>query len=130
MGVARVLTAIVTADVPVTLNVETVIATLAGISTVDASEQVTLDAIAQFTLGATATAVTPRIRRGTDTTGVLVGEGNPIQGAAGNTVAVGLLERDVPGPVAGASYVLTVQQTAATGNGTSVHSALSATIGG
>lgn len=130
MGAARVITAIVTADVPTTLNNETVVATLAGISTVDATEQVTLDAIAQFTLGTTATAVTPRIRRGVDTTGPIVGEGNPVQGAAGNTVAVGLLERDVPGAVAGQSYVLTMQQTAATGNGSSLHSALSATIGG
>lgn len=130
MGVPRVVTATVVADVPLVTTAETVLATVTPITTADATEQVTLTGTAQITAGTAATAITPRIRRGTDATGAVVGEGNPQTVAAGNTVDLSMNERDVPGPVAGASYVLTAQQVAATGNGSSLHAVLTAILGG
>lgn len=117
------------ADVAVTLQVETVILTIPGVTTRDKSEQVSLTATALVTAGAGTTAITARLRRGADATGVLVGEGNAQTAAAGNTVGVTIDAVDTPGEVAGQSYVLTLQQTAATGNGTSLYSAGAAIVG-
>lgn len=113
-------------DVAVPTTVETVVATLAGISPRAADSRVELDGWVQLTIGAAGTAATVRVRRGTDTTGVLVGEGNPQTAAAGNNVAIPINVEDAPGEGT-FTYVLTVQQTAATGGGTALQAALSAT---
>lgn len=118
------------ADVTLVTTAETVVLTIPQVTTRDRSELVTLMAFAVVTLGVGATALTMRIRRGTDITGTLVGEGNPVTGAAGNTVGLALGGVDSPGDVSGQSYVVTVQQTAATANGTALASAGSAIVGG
>lgn len=126
----RVVSVLATVDVNVPTTVETVIATVSGISTRDQSEQVVITAIVQFLTGAATTAVTLRVRRGVDTTGVLVGEANPIAAAAAAAVGLAVAARDNPGYVAGQSYVITAQQTAATAAGTAQQSGVTALVGG
>lgn len=84
----------------------------------------------QVTAGVGTTAFIPRIRRGTDTSGTLVGEGNPVTVVAGNTLTVPLVVDDTPGEVSSLDYVVTVQQTAATGNGTVAQASLTAEVMG
>lgn len=96
---------------------ETVIATSLPVSTRSASEQVTITGWTDITAGTGATFVTLRIRRGTGITGTLVSNATAQNVTAGNTLDYDLVVTDTPGEVAGQVYVLTAQQTAATGNG-------------
>lgn len=117
----------VTVDAAVTLAVETVIATLAGVSTPRRTD-VQIEGWAQITPGTATTAITLRIRRGVDTSGVLVGEGNPeiVAGAVASTEDHYIKVRDVGVDLFNGTYVLTAQQTAATGNGNAVQSSMTA----
>lgn len=116
-----------TTDVNVPTTTETVVATLSGVST-PRKRDITLKGWVQLTNGTATTAVTPRIRRGTDATGTLVGEGNPVQigTAAGSTEGYDIETIDPGVDLSNATYVLTVQQTAATGNGTALQGELTA----
>ena len=105
---------------------ETVICTLAGISTDRADAVVNLEAVAQVTWGTGTTGATLRVRRGIDATGVLVGTGVAETATAGQTTDEELQVQDFPGEVAGQSYVLTIQQTAASANGNSQQASLAA----
>lgn len=120
----------VTADTVITTTVETVVATLSGVSTPRSGVKVVLAGMCQVTSGGSTTALTPRIRRGTDATGVLVGEGNPLPlaTAAGSTEELAIQCEDTPGEVAGQSYVLTVQQTGAIANGSAIYADITATV--
>jgi hypothetical protein len=119
----------VTADTPLVTTAETVVATLSGVVTPRAVN-VVIKGWAQLVTGTATTAVTPRIRRGVDATGTLINEGNPITiGAApGGTEDFEMDALDVGADLSGASYVLTLQQTAATGNGSCVQAQITAKI--
>jgi hypothetical protein len=106
----------------VTTTTETVVLTLPSISTANAGETVEISGAVDFTAGTAATFVTPRVRRGTGITGTVVGDADPITVTAGATSQVTFSVADNPGEVAGQPYVLTLQQTAATGNGSALHS--------
>lgn len=118
-----------TVDVPVVTTTETVVATLPGVNT-PRRTSVRLRGWCQLTTGATTTTVTPRIRRGADATGVLIGEANPVTlaAAAGGTEDIEVEGVDSGVDLAGATYVLTVQQAGATTNGTSLSAGLHAEI--
>lgn len=118
----------VTADTNIPTTVETVVLTIAGVTTPGAGSKVDLSATAQVTAGTGTTAYTPRWRRGVDATGALVGEGNPLTVAAGNTVPVAHDAQDTPADSAALSYVLTIQQTGASGNGTCLQAAGTALV--
>lgn len=124
----NVYSASATADVNIPTTTETVVATVVVPVVPSAGYKVNLFGTVQVTAGTAATAATPRWRRGADATGTLVGEGNAVTVAAGNTVEVAHNAIDAPGEVAGQSYVLTIQQTAATGNGTALQSAVTALV--
>lgn len=117
-----------TAAVTVVTTTETEAVQLDGVAASQPDGRVVLRGWMQFTTGAGTTAVTLRIRRGTDTTGTLVGEANAITAAASAVREMAIEVPDTPGEVAGQSYVLTVQQTAATGNGTVEQSSLEARV--
>lgn len=111
----------VTADVNVPTTTETVVATLSGVSNYQPGQPVDLTGWLQILLGTATTNVTLRIRQGTDATGTLVGEANAeaIETAAGSVESHMIETRFQPaGEIANASFVLTIQQTAATGAGT------------
>lgn len=116
-------------DDTLTTTAETVIATLSGVNT-PRKTTVTLKGWLQLTTGAATTAVTLRIRRGTTITGTLIDEANPVTigAAAGGTEQFDITATDEGVDLAGASYVLTAQQTAATGNGTALQGALTASM--
>lgn len=111
---------LVTADTTLVTTAETVIATISGVSTRGPGSKVTLVGNFAILLGTNTTAITPRWRRGTDATGVLIGEANAVQidTAAGSTEEHTYSVEDSPGELVNATYVLTVAQTGASANGT------------
>lgn len=119
--------AFVTADTALVTTAETVVATLAGLSTQFADSVVMLRGWVDITTGTGVTGVTLRIRR-TGVAGVLVGEGNIIAIGASTTGAFDVEATDNPGEIAGGVYVLTAQQAAATGNGSVTAATLEAVL--
>lgn len=115
-----------TADTTITTTTETVAATLSGLSTPAADSDVVLSGTVQVTAGTGTTALVVRVRRGTDATGTLIGEAETDTTTAGNLIAIAIQVRDTPGEVSNQSYVITVQQTGASGNGTISNAALKA----
>lgn len=113
-----------------TTTSETVIATLTGVSTSSPGRTVRFKGMAKITTGTAATALNLRIRRDS-LTGDEVTESNVVQveAAAGSTE-----DHDISGDdprdseVFNATYVLTAQQTAATGDGTAVYAYLAADV--
>lgn len=114
-------------DTTLVTTAETVVATVAGVST-PRKTNVVIEAWAQITTGATTTSLVPRIRRGVDATGVLVGEGNPqtLQAAAGGTEQIDIKVIDPGVDLSNGTYVMTVVQTAATANGSCLQSSITA----
>lgn len=112
----------VTTNVTVTTTTETIVATIDNVSTPRPGCKVRLTGNVQLTTGTATSAVTVRWRRGTAITDTLVGEANAQQvaAAAGSTEELTHIVEDEPGEVAKQSYVLTVQQTAATADGTAL----------
>lgn len=102
----------------VTTTTETVALSLPAISTPGAGATVHVSGTLSMTYGTGTTAATVRVRRGTDATGTLIGESNAESVTAGNTGELTWDVSDSPGEVAGQVYVVTVQQTSATANGT------------
>lgn len=112
-------TAVATADTTVTTTTETVAVTVPGVSTPKPGVRVQVKGTLQVTTGGSTTGLTIRVRRGTAITDTLVGEANVTQvaAAAGSTEELTIMCEDTPGDVAGQSYVVTIQQTAAAANG-------------
>lgn len=116
----------VAGTVPAT-NVETVALVLPGIS-VPAGVQIIIEGFAALTTGAATTAVTARIRRGATAAGALVGQAAPVQIGAALLTSLGLQVGDLfAADVANQQYALTLQQTAATGNGSALFASIQAT---
>ena len=115
-------------NVNIPTTTETVVATLSGITTDSASRRLTLFADIELATGVGTTAVAMRIRRGVDTTGPVVGvaETATAIGAAGSADPYSIEAADSPGEVNNQSYVVTIQQTGATGNGTAQSAQLTA----
>jgi hypothetical protein len=117
-------------DTTLVTTAETVVATLTGVSTSAPGQTVALRGTVQITTGTATTAVTLRIRRDS-LTGAVVGEAGPSQvsAAAGSTEEhERYAEEANAGEFSGRTYVLTAQQTAATGNGTVLTAALEANV--
>lgn len=118
----------VTSDQTVTTTAETVVATLTGVGTSGPGRSVRLTGELQITTGGSSTAVTLRVRRDS-LTGTVVGEGNPVQleTAAGSTEDHDIETVDTPtGEIYNATYVLTVQVTAAAANSSVLFASLKA----
>lgn len=118
----------VSADTTLVTTAETVVATLPGCSTSAAGKAIRLSGEVTVTNGAGTTALTLRIRRDS-LTGTLVHEVNAVQI---ETAAASTEDHDIntddsfSSDVFNQTYVLTVQQTGATGNGTVVSGYLKA----
>jgi hypothetical protein len=107
-------------DTTLVTTAETVVATLTGVSTNQPNQQVGLRGTYNITLGAATTALVTRIRRDS-VSGTVVGEVQTEQifSAAGSTEDHEIYREDAgAGEFSGRTYVVTVSQTAATGNGT------------
>lgn len=129
MGINKVSSGVV-ADTTVVTTTETVVATVSGISTPRPGCKVILHGWGEITTGGSTTALTARIRRGTDATGTLIGEGNAeqVEAAAGSTEGFDIATEETPGELASASYVLTIQQTGAAANGSVLMAELEAEV--
>lgn len=129
MGVRR-MSAYTEVDTNLVTTAETVIATLGGVSTNQANQQVALTGTYNITLGASVTAVVTRIRRDS-ISGATVGEVQTEQifSAAASTEDHVIYREDAgAGEFSGRTYVLTVSQTGATGNGTVNNASLEAEV--
>lgn len=102
--------------VTVTTTTETVACTLTVPSS-GPSSTIRVEFTSQMTSGAGTTALTARVRRGSTTSGTLVGPANALATTAATTVLLTSQVEDAPGEVAAQPYAVTVQQTAATANG-------------
>lgn len=124
-------TADVSADTPLVTTAETVVATLTGVSMQRAGQTIDLYGHVSVTTGTATTSLVLRVRRG-GVTGTLIGEleTDTLAAAVGSTEDHDIHETETPtGELAGATYVLTVVQTAATANGSCVHASLRADVG-
>lgn len=117
-------------DTNLVTTAETVIATLNGVTTSSPDESVFITGHAVILAGASATGVSLKLRRGTTPAGTQIGEAEIATVAAATTVIGMIAAGDSPGEVAGQSYVLTAQQVAATGNGTSTFATLTSVAPG
>ena len=114
-------------DVTLVTTTETIIATVSGVSTYKPGEKLLIAASATITNGTNTTALTFRVRRDS-ITGTVVNNADPVQieTAAGSTEDHELVcEDNLSGEIANATYVLTVQQTGASANGTSLNADMS-----
>lgn len=117
------------ADTTITTTTETVVWTSLAYSNSGPGAQVTIFGMASVTAGTGTTAFVTRVRRGTAATGTLVGEAITVSVTAGNIRTVNITVPDNPGEIAGGHYVITVQQTGATGDATVSYSAGVLTVG-
>jgi len=118
-------------DVPLVTTAETVVATVNGISTGQAGVAIRLRAMAQLTTGANTTGVIPRIRRDS-LTGTVINEANTVTigAAAGGTEQFDMDSDDpLAGEVANQTYVFTLQQVAASANGSALYAYIQADVG-
>lgn len=121
----------VAADTSLVTTAETVVATLTGVSTARAGEQIRLEGTVTLTLGTSTTAVVLRVRADS-LTGAVVDElaTEQISTAAGSAETHTIVAYDSSGvEIAGRTYVLTVSQTAASANGSATHASLKAEVG-
>lgn len=109
------------------LAAETILLTLPPSISLPQGVQVVLEGMVQLQAGTATTSVVIRCRRGAALTGALVGAALTHTLAAGANACIAFQFSDTPGEVAGQQYVVTAQQTAATGNGTGVWCSLQAT---
>lgn len=126
----RTYSLVATANITLTTTSETELVQVDSVDVPNPGGQVRLRGWCQLTTGTGTTTVTLRIRRGTDTSGTLVDEANAVTigAAAGSTEQFDIMVDEAPGELAGASYVLTAQQAAATGNGSAVQASLAAEV--
>lgn len=115
-----------TADVTLVTTGETVILSSPAVVIPADAVQIYIFAYAQLTTGTATTTVTPRIRRGTAITDPLIGEANAenIKAAAGSTEPFFLAVVETVTQRDRLTYSFTLQQAAATGNGTAVQGAI------
>jgi hypothetical protein len=115
-----------TTDVTLTTTTETGIITSDLVRPNFATSRVLVIAWGQLTLGTGTTGVTPRIRRGSTTSGTLIGEANsePIKTAAGSTEPFFLIASEQIGVVDGVQYTLTLTQAGASANGTALQAGI------
>jgi hypothetical protein len=115
-----------TTDVSVVTTNETVAVTSDEVFVERGGARVVILAHCILTTGAATTTVTPRIRRGTTTAGTLIGEANAITigAVAGSNEHFNIFGVDEVAGVDSVQYSLTVQQAAASGNGTVLSSSI------
>jgi len=123
----NVATVAATGSQTITTTTETVVATLSGLNTDRSQSRVALTGVVNITVGTGGTSVTLRVRRAS-VYGAVVGSALSHTVAAGSNYSLAVQALDAPGEVAGATYVITVAVTAATGNSTVNYAYVGATV--
>jgi len=107
---------------------ETVVGTITGISPDHTNPSILIEASLNLKTGAGTTAATIRIRRGTTTGGTLIGKALTSQVAEAKEIGLAIMALDQPeGDFADLAYVVTLQQTAGTGEGKATGTTLTVT---
>lgn len=120
----------VSADTPLVTTAETVVATLSNVANGGVGRPVTLSGNVVVTTGTTTSALVLRVREDS-LTGTVVDEAetDTLAAAAGGTEDHAVVAVHSPsGELSGKTYVLTVAQSGATGNGSCVHATLRAAV--
>ncbi len=114
------------AAVTLTTTTEAAVIASGPVKAASRNQQVLIIAWAQLTLGAATTTVTPRIRRTALVGGALVGEANAINNGvpAGESESFFMMATEERQNIADVEYNFTLQQAAATGNGTVLQSGI------
>ena len=119
-----------TSDTTLVTTAETVVATLAGVSTNQPGQSISFEGSVTLTTGGSTTGATLRIRRDS-LTGTVIGEAvqDAVEAAAGS-VETHQIDHTVTdeGEFSGRTYVLTVAQVAAAANGTATQAHLNAAV--
>lgn len=112
--------AVAASAVTIPTTTETVVATLGPFTEnqVSPAQGVAFDGNINITTGTGTTSVTVRVRQGTGITGALVGVAQSQVATAGQTINIPISELDPTLVQPNAQYVVTVQQAAASANGT------------
>ena len=107
-------------DVTLVTTAETVIVSSGPVVAPFQTHRVVILAWGQLVTGAATTTVTPRIRRGTATSGSLVWEANAVEvkAAAGSREPFFIMVSEARAGEESVEYSLTLAQASATGNGT------------
>jgi len=111
-------------NVTLTTTAETVIVTSDPIHLTYPNQRFIIMAWAQLTVGTAGVSITPRIRRGSTTSGSLVGEANAETAVAAETVPCFIMVSEEVSGLESVTYSLTLAVGSASGNST----ALQATI--
>jgi hypothetical protein len=121
-GFSQIAFATFTTNVTLTTTSETSLVASGPASAPRDTVNVCVYAWAQLTTGTATTTVTPRIRRGTTTSGTLVGEANAVTigAAAGSTEQFMAMVCEDRTTVDSVDYNFTLTQASATGNGTAL----------
>lgn len=121
-GFTQIAFATFTTNVTLTTTTETSLVASGPATAPRQTVNVCVVAWAQLTTGAATTTVTPRIRRGTTTSGTLVGEANAVTigAAAGSTEQYLAMVCENRVDVVTVDYNFTLTQAGATGDGTAV----------
>lgn len=106
-----------TGGTSVTTTAETVGCTVTVQNVRYATSKVHLVGQVNDSTSASTTFTTVRIRRGSDSTGTLVGAANAVTTAASSLFTIPIAGDDTPGEVAAQNYVVTVAGTASAGTG-------------
>lgn len=111
-----------TTNVTLTTTSETVIVSSGPATAPRSTVNVCVFGWAQLTTGTATTTVTPRLRRGTATSGTLLGEANAVTigAAAGSTEQYLAMACEDRSDVASVEYSLTLTQASATADGTAL----------
>ena len=112
--------AVAASAVTIPTTTETVVATLGPFNENQSApaQGISFDGNINITSGTGTTAITVRVRAGTTTAGTLIGVAQSNVATAGQTINLPVAELDPTLVQANAQYVVTVQQTAASANGT------------
>lgn len=126
---SRTYSASTVTDTAVVTTAETAAITSPAVSQAVDGEPITISGVISYLTGAATTAITVRVRQGATIAGALVGEAalHTIGAAVDGQIPFNVSH--APAGVAGQQYTVSVQATAATGNGTIKAASIEVSVG-
>lgn len=119
----------VTTDTTVVTTAETAAITSDAVTQSVDGEQITISGQIGYLTGTATTAVTIRVRQGTDLTGAVVGETLPVTIGAALDTQIPFQFTTAPNGVVRQSYTVSIQATGASANGTIKSAAVTVSLG-
>jgi hypothetical protein len=126
---SRVFSRSVTADTAVVTTAETAAITSDAVTQSVDGENITISGQLGYLTGTGTTAVTVRVRQGTDLTGAVVGETLPVTIGAAADAQIPFQFSTAPLGAARQAYTISIQATGASANGTIKSAAVTVSLG-